>query len=329
GVRTLTFAVYSTWLNRGSLEGAAQLACVMLFIVMALLMTERWARRRQRFHANRTTAAAARPVRVGLLGWRAIATTLACGLPVMFGFVLPVIALGGYAWRRPEGFLDPRLADALLNTVGIGLAAAVVSVIIAFALAWSIRQVFQRPVFIASRIAISGYAVPGTILALGLLYVLSGFDNAVDTFLRSHAGVSSGLLLSGTPAAIIIACVIRFLAVADGNVAAGFAKLSPNLDQAARTLGHTPGATLGRIILPLMRPAILTAAALVFVDTTKELSATILLRPFGFNTLATYVYENASRAQVEDAVPAALVILMVSIVPALLLSRELTDDRPD
>ena len=179
----------------------------------------------------------------------------------------------------------------------------------------------------AGRFASFGYGVPGTVLAMGVLIPLANFDNAVDAFLRAQFGISTGLLLSGTGFAIIYACTVRFLTMAEGTIDAGFHKLSPHLDMAARTLGRTSGQTLRTVLLPMMRPATLTAALLVFIESMKELSATIMLRPFNFNTLATLVYEDASRAKIEDASVPALIIVLAGLVPVVIVSRSLSADN--
>jgi iron(III) transport system permease protein len=177
------------------------------------------------------------------------------------------------------------------------------------------------------RVGSVGYALPGTILALGLLLALAGFDNAVDALARQWFGVSTGLVLSGSAVAVVLACSLRFLTLAESAVRSGMEKLPPHLDEAARSLGRTPLQSGTSVLLPLLKPALFTAAVLVFVDTVKELSATILLRPFGFNTLATFVYENASRGVIEDGGMAAIFIIVTALVPVVLLSRELTRDR--
>ncbi|MEO9786576.1 MAG: iron ABC transporter permease, partial [Aurantimonas coralicida] len=168
-----------------------------------------------------------------------------------------------------------------------------------------------------------GYAVPGTVLAIGILIPLAAFDNAVDARMREWFGISTGLLLSGSGFAIVYACFVRFMAMGHGALESGFSKLSPHLDMAARTLGRGPGGALRQVLLPLMQPALLTAFLLVFVDASKELSATILLRPFDFETLATFVYAQTSRAAFEDGAIAALLIVLVGILPVVILNRSI------
>lgn len=327
GVRTLTFSVFSTWLNRGSLEGAAQIAMVMLVLVVLLLAVEQRARRRQRFHTGRATHMKVRPPRIALGGGTSLVATAAVALPVLFGFGIPIYVFGAYASRRLDRFFTAELGSALMNSVITATLTAALTILIALVLLNAVRLVRTRPIGAMVRLASIGYALPGTILALGLLFALARFDNAVDAFARAYIGMSTGLLLTGTSAAVVLACTIRFVALAEGAIRSGLEKLPANLDEAARSLGYSPAASARRVLLPLLRPAIFTAAVLVFVDTVKELSATILLRPFGFNTLATSVYENASRAVVEDAAPAAILIIVTALAPVVLLSNALAADK--
>ncbi|CAG0951649.1 Sulfate transport system permease protein CysW [Rhizobiaceae bacterium] len=327
GVRTLTFSVFSTWLNRGSLEGAAQIAMVMLALVFVLVAVEQGARRRQRFHTGRATHMKARPPRVALYGAKGVAATTAVALPVLFGFGIPVYVFGAYASRRLDRFFSPELGTALLNSVITAALTSALTIVVALLLLNAVRLVRTRPTDAMVRLASIGYALPGTILALGLLFALARFDNAVDAFARAYLDMSTGLLLTGTSAAVVLACTIRFVALAEGAIRSGLEKLPANLDEAARSLGQSPARSAGRVLLPVLRPAIFTAAVLVFVDTVKELSATLLLRPFGFNTLATSVYENASRAVVEEAAPAAILIIVTALAPVVLLSNALAADK--
>jgi iron(III) transport system permease protein len=327
GVRTLTAAIYTTWINRGSLEGAAQLAVLMLILVLALLACEQFARRLQRFHNTRATQMKARPPRIRLKGAAAFMALLAVATPVLFGFGIPLWVFGRYASRRLGDLVNADLGRAFLNSVFTAGLAALLTVALALFLIYAVRLSRSASIHVLVRLASVGYALPGTILGLGLLYSLARFDNAIDTFARAQLGFSTGLLMTGSAAAVILACTIRFLALAEGAVRSGLEKLPASLDDAARSLGRPPLRSAMLILAPLLKPAILTALVLVFVDTVKELSATILLRPFGFNTLATLVYENASRAVVEDASVAALLIIATATVPVILLSRALARDQ--
>jgi iron(III) transport system permease protein len=327
GVQTLTLSVFTTWLNRGSLEGAAQIAMLMLVLVFGLMMAEQWSRRGQRFHSARATHMRARPPRTSLAGWRATATVLAVSAPVLLGFGVPVYVFGAYASRRLSQFLDPSLREALLTSLTTAAATALTCVVLALVLINTARVARTRAVTVTTRLAMIGYALPGTIMALGLLLALAWFDNTLDAFMRGIFGISTGLLLTGSAASIVMVCSIRFLALAEGALRTGLEKLPGHVDEAARSLGRSPFASARTVILPLLKPAIFTAAVLVFVDTTKELSATILLRPFGFNTLATYIYENASRGMMQDAAPAALLVILAALAPVVLLSKALMRDR--
>ena len=316
GVRTLTFAIYQTWLNRGNLPGAAQIAGVLLIVVFALILAERAARGRQRYDV----AGARHPLpHFELAGWRAAAAILACLVPLALGFVVPAALMIDYATRRLEQFADPALHAALGDTVIVATATAAVTIVAGLVLVDAVRLSRSRAVAGIARIASLGYAVPGTVLAVGILYPLAAFDNWVDAGARALFGISTGLLLTGSGAAIVYACSVRFLAIGYGMLEAGIGRITDRLDMAARTLGRTPRQTLLEIHVPLMGRAIFAAALLVFVDTTKELSATLLLRPFNFETLATFIYAKASRGFFEDASAAALVIVAAGIPPLLLL----------
>lgn len=326
GVRTLTLSVYTTWLNRNSLPGAAGIAIVLLIVVLALVAAEQAVRANQRYHVGRASQMRARVPRVPLSGWRSGLALLSVALPVAAGFGVPTLVLGRAALNRLDVLHSPDLLAALANTVATAGATAVLATVAALILALSTRLNSSTAVNRLSRASLTGYAVPGAILAIGLLLALAGFDNAVDGFMRARFGVSTGLLLTGTSAAVIIACAIRFVALADGAIRSGLEKLPRHVDDAARSLGKTPLRAMHAVLLPLLRPAIATGAALVFVDTVKELSATILLRPFGFSTLATHVYEAASRGAPEDGAVAALVIVAVAAMPVVAVSRALMGD---
>ncbi|MCB1455522.1 MAG: iron ABC transporter permease [Nitratireductor sp.] len=325
GVRTLTFSIFDTWLNRSSLAGAAQIACILLVLVALLIVIERRARGARQYHTRGGTMLHAQRIR--LTGWKSVAATIICILPPAAGFIAPIILLASYAARRFGQIAEPDLWAAFANSIAVSVATAAVTVVVALFLVSAQRMEQSRASAIGTRIAALGYAAPGSVLALGALYAFSGLDNLVDAFLREHFSISSGLLISGSMAIIIYACSVRFMAIAQGAIESGYSRLSPHLPMAARTLGRTRfGAAFG-VELPLLRTTLATAGLLVFVDTMKELSATILLRPFNFQTLATFVYERASRALFEDAALAALMIVIMGIVPVVMLSRTLQTSR--
>ncbi len=320
GVRTLTVSVYSTWINRSSLAGAAQIALLMLAVVTAMVAIERHARRRQAYAASAQRARRLSPHR--LAGWRAGAATVACALPVLLGFGLPALHLAVTALRRfgATGW-QAGTGPALVTTVSLSLVATAVIVILAGMTVYAHRGASRPSAAWPARIASIGYAVPGTVLAIGLLTPLAMVDNAVDALVRATLGLSPGLVLSGTGIALVYAYAARFLAIGIGGIEAGFQRIPASLDHAARALGETRAGVARQIHLPLLRPALVSAGLLVFVDCMKELPATLLLRPLNVETLATLVYAQASRGTYEDGALAALLIVAAGLVPVLLLSR--------
>ncbi len=321
GVRTLTLSVFDAWIQRSSLAGAAQLALVIFFFVIALVMLERYGRRQHRFQTGRTDRPMAEhrlPRIKGLLA------ALGCMAPIAAGFVVPVGVLldGAITQGAQYGLGD--YAQAAGNSLLLSSLAGVIVVILALILGAALRLSHSKIVPNAARISSLGYAIPGTVVALGLILPLAGLDNALSRFMDEHFGVRTGLLLSGSAFALLLAYTIRFMAVALGSIEAGWQRLSPNLDAAARTLGASPVRMLASVHIPLLRPAIGAAALLVFVDTMKELPATLLLRPFNFETLATHVYVYASQEQFEYSAIAALTIVVVGLVPLIVMHRALT-----
>jgi iron(III) transport system permease protein len=320
GLRTLTVSVYATWVNRSDLAGAAALALSMLVIVVLLVGLERRGRRQRRFAAptQRTHAPARRPL-AGSRGWLALA---AGTLPVLLGFAVPAAYLVSAAAGR-IGFagISAELVRETGNTVAVSAVATVVAIVLGLAVAYAARLDSGRAGAGLARAASLGYALPGTVLAIGLLVPLAALDNMVDGASRALVGISTGLMVSGTVAALIYAYAARFMAVAIGGAEAGFDKVPRSLDQSARTLGRTAAGTLFGVHLPLIRPALAAAAILVFVDCMKELPATLLLRPLNFETLATHLYGEAARGTYEDGAVAALAIVVAGLAPVILLAR--------
>ena len=322
GVRTLTLSVYDTWLNRSDLAGAARIACSLLILVVALLYIERRARRGRSFDS-----ADLRPVlprRYRLSPGACLGAILACLVPVILGFVLPVMQLFGFSARRIPAFFDPETLDALGNSLFVSFCAAVMITAAALAIGFGLRMRRAKWLAAGARVAAVGYAVPGTVLAIGILIPLAAFDNFVDLVFRSIFNISTGLVLIGSGAALVYACSVRFLAVALGQVEAGLGKIPVRLDMVARTLGKSQGWIFFQIHLPLLRPVVMSAFLMAFVECMKELPATLLLRPFNFETLATLVYNDASRAAYGDAAPPALMIVAAGLVPVIWLVRMAT-----
>jgi iron(III) transport system permease protein len=317
GVNTLTVAVYTTWITRSDLAGAAQIACAMLFVVVALVWLERNGRQHQRFgSAQRMRAVQPRRLRGGA-AWAATATA---SLPVLIGFVAPTLYL---VWEsakrlRQGGGISHGLVASLGNTLALAAGVTVTAVAAGLVVAWAARSQGSRPnrARWQARAATLGYAVPGTVLAIGLLTPALAFDSALAT-----AFGWQGLPLMGAGVVLVVACAIRFLAMPVGGIEAGLARIPPAIEQASRLLGETTAGTLRRVHLPLLRPALAAGALLVFVDAMKELPATLLLRPANFDTLATWLYAEAARGTYEEGAIAALAIVLAGLLPVVLLAR--------
>ncbi|MBO6782866.1 MAG: iron ABC transporter permease [Alphaproteobacteria bacterium] len=317
-VNTLTRSVFDVWLHMGNAGGAAQIAVAMLAFVIILIYFERLGRRGRRFH--NTSVRHTAPKRLALRGAARWGAVVACALPVTIGFLIP----GGVLARHAVVFFDDSWNADFLgfagNSLMLAAMAACGAVTVAVFLAYG-RRLSGRTFGILTRLSLLGYAVPGAVLAVGILIPLARFDNALDALMRDWFGVSTGLLLSGTIFALVFAYVVRFLAVAYGAVESSLGNIQPTMDMAARSLGAGPGRTLWRIHLPLIRGSLLAGATIVFVDTMKELPATLILRPFNFDTLATHVYQFASDELLEQSALSALTIVIAGIVPVILLSR--------
>ncbi len=319
GVRTLSVGIYATWLGKGNLAGAAQLATVMMAFVLVIILCERSARASEVAHGMSTRD---RPFRrIGIAGPAGWLATAACFLPLLLGFLLPAAVLLSFALARHRQLFEPAFLAAAANSLSVAGITAVVAVLAGVFMAYAQKIAGSRPVKAAAWLVTAGYAMPGAVLALGVLVPMAALDNGIDAVMRDWFGRSTGLLLTGSMAALVFAYLVRFLAVSLGTFEAGLTRITPNLSHAARTLGRGPLRTLLEVELPLLRPAFFTAALLVFVETMKELSATLILRPFNFETLATLVYAQASLDQLEETGLAALTIVAAGLVPVFLLSR--------
>ena len=325
GVRTLTLSVMTTWLNRGSLEGAAAIACAMLIMVIALILVEVRARGERGFSSS-----VKRPRNVApktLKGAEAFGALCFCALPVIAGFVVPAAFLALQAVQRTlRGQIDPMIVEALLTTIILAGGATLGILLLASGIAAGNRLLGTVVARALARFASLGYAIPGTVLALGLLTPIAFFDNQIANMWRAATGERIGLVLTGSGLAIIIAYHARFLGIAIGAIENGYARISPHLDDAARMLGRSLGGIRRDVHRPLIRPALGTAALLVFVDAMKELPATLLLRPLNVETLATLVYADAARGVFEAGSLAALLIVLIGLGPIMLIARA---NRPE
>lgn len=320
GVQSMTIAVFTTWITRSDLPGAAQISLAMLLIVVALVSCERWARRNQRYTVSAQRARMLEPVRVtGGKGWLLLGLV---SLPALLGFVFPASYLAIEAAERfHRAGISAQLVVEARNTFAISALAAVLVLGLGLILACGTRLYPKRLMLVMQRVSSLGYAMPGTVLAIGVLTITAGFDRQLDTLMQSWFGISTGLLLIGTGTALAYAYLVRFLAISVGSTEAGLSRFPRSYDHAARSLGQSARGTVWRIQLPLSRSAIAAGGLLVFVDCAKELSATLLLRPLNFETLATHVYGEAARGTYEEASLAALAIVLVGILPVILLAR--------
>ncbi|TDQ61292.1 iron(III) transport system permease protein [Phaeovulum veldkampii DSM 11550] len=319
GVQTLTTGIFTTWLEAGNAGGAAQIAGVILAVVVALLALEKIGRRNARYYQS---ARQPRPIirhRLnGAAGW---AATALCAAPFALGFVLPVAVIGSHAAANPEGWFGPGLVRALGNTLMVGALAATLTVLGAMFMVYGVRLSGRRLPRLLLPLTTIGYAAPGAVLAVGILIPLAALDHRLADGWLALTGTDPGLILTGSAAAVVLAYIVRFFAIAEGAADTAFGRISPSLPMAARSLGRTAGGALRAVYLPLMRGTVGSALLLVFVDCVKELPATMLLRPFNYETLATRVHEKASLENLGDAAPAALLVMAVGLAAVALLAR--------
>ena len=331
GVHTLTTAIYRTWFGMGNREGAAQIAVLLLAIAIVLLVLERQSRGRARFHVAANLRQIAEPAPLTMAS--GAAALLLCALPVLLGFVVPTVHLARLASSSGAWFINPEFVREASHSLLLAAIAAVMIAALALFLAYAGRVARRRSLNRAIEFASLGYAIPGAVIAVGIVFPLIAADRALDEGVRTLFGVSPGLLLSGTAFALLLAYTVRFLAVGIANVAPGLAAIDPAMDASARILGARPREILQRIHLPLLRGPVLTAAIVAFVEVIKELPATLLIRPFNFDTLAVGVYRFASDERLAQAAVGAIVIVAASLLPVILLSRAiaaapLTSSRP-
>jgi len=317
GIRTMTVSVYVTWVTRGSVEGAAQIALAMLALTFAVLAAERaFARRRDQGGG----AGERPPTRQPLAPAWAWLATIGCAIPVAIGFAVPALHLAVNSWVRISDFgLPPGLPIWIWNSLRLAVMATAITIGAGFLITFCHRHVGGSRATAVLRISALGYALPGTVLAVGLLGPMSWFDATVDALFHLLGWVPPALLLSGSIAALLLAYTVRFLAIPTGALESAYGRVPPAMDEAARGLGARDTALAWRIHLPLLTPAMGAAALMVLIECMKELPATLLLRPLNVETLATHVYAEASRGTYEDGAVAALAIVVVGLLPVALL----------
>ena len=316
---TFTTGIYRAWFSLGDRTAAAQLAACLLSFVLLLLVLERASRGRARYH---DTSSRARNPRRRLHGVRALLALTGCLLPVMAGFGVPAVLLLRLASQDEAALPLSRFVALASNSVTVAGIAAVLAAMLALLLAYAARGQALLP-RIAQRLVGLGYAVPGSVIAVGVLIPVTRLDHALAGMWQNISGTHPGLLLTGGIAALIYAYLARFLSIALQTMEAGFTRLTPNMDAVARSLGCTPAETLRRVHLPVLSGSLLTAALLVFVDVMKELPATLVMRPFNFDTLATQTYTFAADERLGEAAVVSLAIVAVGLLPIMVLARQI------
>ncbi|EKO3387217.1 iron ABC transporter permease [Vibrio fluvialis] len=324
-VNTLTTAVYDTWMNYSNLTAAAKISAVMLVIVLLLLSAERYSRRRQKLYQSQFNSH--EDFRYALRGWKKWLALLWCWGLVCVAFIFPLLQLLSYAYTYFEQSWTAEFREYALNSLQVSLSAAVIGVAVALVVNFYSRLKSNRVSVALMRLSSMGYAVPGTVLAIGVMVPVLTLDHAVNDVAKAMQWGRPGLIFSGTMFAIIFALIVRFSAVAIGSIESSLNKISPSLDMAARTMGCQANAMLWRVHLPLVRRGALIAGLLVFIESMKELNAALLLRPFNFETLATYVYNYASDEHLELAALPAVLLVLVGLIPLVVVNRSLEQNH--
>ncbi|MEP2715240.1 iron ABC transporter permease [Pseudophaeobacter sp.] len=320
GVQTFATGIYTSWFSMGDRAGAAQLALCLLSFALVLAVVERTTRGKARYHQAGKQHAAMPPA--DLKGVHAIAAWVLCALPVCFGFLLPVFILADMGLQSEQDLFSRRYIAFLQNSLTLATLAALLTVLAAICLGFYQRLRPGRPSAAAAYMSRLGYAVPGGVIAVGLMVPFAAFDNALDAWMRANFEIRTGLLISGSIWLLVAAYMVRFLAAALGAYESGQSTVHANMDSAARSLGQGPLGMLRRVHLPMLTPSLLTALLIVFVDVMKELPATLIMRPFNYDTLAVQAYRLASDERLEGAAVPSLVIMAVGLLPVILICRQ-------
>ncbi len=320
-IPTFSTGIFRSWLAMGDREAAMGLAALMLVFVALLVALEALTRAGRTDSHDGLARGGKREPLVALTGLGKLGAVLACALPVVLGFAIPALHLVSLALDEAAIGAASSLSSYAWASVWLGLVVALATTALALILAFAKSRSADRSIAAVTRLATLGYALPGALLAVGLLGPLGAFDQGVTGFARDQFGYTGGLLLTGTSLALIYALCVRFLTVAYNALDSGMARVPPSLDAAARSLGAKPGRVLVQIYTPLLRSSLLAALALVLIDTLRELPATLILRPFNLETLDTRTYRLASDERLVEASIPALILLAVGLVPVILLTR--------
>ena len=328
GVSTLTTGIYTVWLQMNNIGGAAQLASFLLSFMAIFLLFEKVSRRKKKYYQGQGVAREPLRKRLGTF-WGGVAF-LACGVPFFLGFLLPFSVLSFWSLQSWEASLSERFLGDLGNTLFLAIGGSLLCLVAAFFMTYVKRGMKKNPL---AKLFISfstlGYAIPGPVLALGVLIPLASFDKGLDSFLRGHFNISTGLLLSGSVFSLLFAYLVRFVVLSFGPLEAGFLKMNPKWDEVCQQFGLATGQKLRRVHFPLLRKSIVGAFILVFVDVMKELPATLMLRPFNFNTLATRLYEYTSDEMLRESSLWGVSIVLVGLVPLIFLNRVFEKEKKE
>jgi iron(III) transport system permease protein len=325
GVSTFTTGIFRTWFGLGNSLAAAQLSALLLVFVTVFLYLEKRSRRQARFH--HTSSRYSTLLQQQLTQLKSVIALIICITPVLLGFIIPTGFLFDMALDTYSQVLNKDFYLLLLNSLGLAFVTAIFALLIALFMAYSNRNTQSIVNRFMVRFVSMGYAIPGTVIAVGVLIPFAWFDNTLDAFFTEHFNFSTGLLISSTIFTLIFAYLTRFLAVSINTVEAALGKIKPVMDEVAKTTGLSSSGIIKRIHIPMMRGSLLTALLLVFVDVLKELPATLILRPFNFNTLAVRTYELANEERLADAAVPALAIVLVGIIPVIMISNSISRSR--
>jgi iron(III) transport system permease protein len=320
GVQTYATGIYTSWFGLGDRIAAAQLSLGLFAFAFLINFLERASRGSANYHSNNKYEAYPR---IRLTDHKKWIATFVCTVPILLGLLIPVITLLFMSFSSEQSIFSARYLNFIRNSFILAALASVFTVTAAIFLFSAQRLITSKTTSVALRIGWLGYAVPGGVVAVGLMIPLAEVDNAVDGFFETHFGIDTGLLFTGSIGVLIIAYMVRYLATALGSYESGLATVGPNMDAAARVLGSSPGSVLWRVHLPMLLPSIVTASVIVFVDVMKELPATLILRPFNYDTLAVQAFRLASDERLEGAAVPSLIIGAIGLIPVFILSRKI------
>ncbi|MBO9423678.1 iron ABC transporter permease [Labrenzia sp. R4_1] len=321
GIQTFATGIYTSWFSLADRGGAAQLALCLLTFALFIAILERMQRGASKHHNAGKRIERVPPTQ--LTGWAKIGAITACGAPVFFGFILPLVLLFEMSFASEQDLFSSRYIGFITNSIILAGVASVVTVLAAMLVAFNLRLNPGRLSLSAAHVSRIGYAVPGGVIAVGLLVPFAALDNGIDGLMRNWFGISTGLLFTGTITVLVMAYMVRFMAAALNTVEAGLSTIHPTTDAVARTLGRSPMTMLWSVHFPILRPTVFTAMLIVFVDVMKELPATLIMRPFNFDTLAVQAYRLASDERLSGAAVPSLVIVAVGLLPVILLCKAL------